>query len=144
MYNLYILYIAKVESAASREDPLFPSDKVKGVKKIVLNVLKENYPALTKLLKVSLESFATEMYSCGLISETIKSGANFNDMMSEFQVVTDFIHNGQELVKHCELFLQCLAKQGIPHKRAANYIAEKWTSNIKEKIYININFDIEG
>ena len=138
-----IFITAKVESAASRSDPSFTSDKVKEVRKNIRNVLKENYSALEKLLKVCLEPFATEMYCHGLISETAKNSANFSNMMSEFESVMDFIDDSQELVKHCELFLQSLVKQGIPHKRAANCIAEKWTANVKEKLGINIKFDIE-
>ena len=121
---------------------MFVGEKVKRVRRILQNVLKENYPALRKLLKVSLESFATEMHCHDLISETTKNAANFNDMMSEFEAVMDLIDNGQELVEHCEQFLQSLAKQGKPHKRAANCIAEKWTSNIKEKMDLNVKFDI--
>ena len=83
------------------------------------------------------------MYSHGLISETTKDTANFNDMMREFKSGMDFIRDGHKLLKHCHLFLQSLVKQGGPHKRAASSIAEEWTDNIKEKLNINIEFDIE-
>ena len=145
-YNIYMyIYItAKDESAASCRDTLFTCDKVKEAIRIILKVLREKRPALVKLLEVSLKSFATEMYSHGLISETTKKSANFNNIIGEFESVMDFIDDSQELVKHCELFLQSLVKQGIPHKRAANCIAEKWAANIKEKLGIkNIKFDIE-
>ena len=81
------------------------------------------------------------MYSHSLISETTKDTANFNDMMREFKSGMDFIRDGHKLVKHCQLFLQSLVKQGGPHKRAASSIAEEWTTNIKEKLNINIDFD---
>ena len=143
IYTQFIYITAKDESPASRSDPSFTSDKVKDVRENILNVLNKNYSALEKLLKVCLKSFAAQMYSHGLISETARNSANFSNMMSEFESFMDFIHDGQELVKHCELFLQSLVKQGIPHKKAANCIAEKWTANIKEKLGINIKFEIE-
>ena len=83
------------------------------------------------------------MYSHSLISETTKDAANFNDMMREFKSGMDFIRDGHKLVKRCLLFLQSLVKQGGPHKDAASSIAEEWTDNIKEKLNINIEFDIE-
>ena len=83
------------------------------------------------------------MSSHGLISEPTRDAANFNDMMGEFKSGMSFIHDGQELFKYCELFLQSLVKQGGPHKRAATSIAEQLTANIKEKLNINIEFDIE-
>ena len=95
------------------------------------------------LLKASLKSFAADMYSHGLISEKTKDTANFNDMMREFKSGMNFIRDGKKLVKHCQLFLQSLVKQGGPYRNAASCLAEEWTANIKEKLNINIEFDIE-
>ena len=55
----------------------------------------------------------------------------------------NFISDGHKLVKRCHLFLQSLVKQGGPHIDAATSIAEERTANIKEKLDINIEFDIE-
>ena len=90
-----------------------------------------------------MKSFATDMYSHGLISETTKDAANFTDTMREFKSGMSFTRDGRNLMKCCQLFLQSLAKQGGPNKRAASSIAEEWTANIKEKLNINIEFDIE-
>ena len=115
----------------------------KEARKVIQDVLTEQYSALDGLLKASLKSIATDMYSHGLISEPTKDTANFNDMMREFKSGMSFIHDGQNLVKHCQLFLQSLDKQGGPHKQAAHIIAEEWTANIKEKLDKSIKFDIE-
>ena len=135
--------IAKVESPAPCRDPMFTSDNVKEVRKIIQDVLTDQYSALDGLLKAALKSVAIEMYSHRLISETTKDTANFNDIMREFMSGMDFISDGQELVKYCELFLQSLVKQKGPYKRAASGIAEKWTTNIKERLDINVKFHIE-
>ena len=80
------------------------------------------------------------MFCCGLISASTKDTANFYDMMREFKSGMDFIRDIQNLVKHCELFLQSLVMEGGPYKYAATTIAEEWTDNIKEKLNINIEF----
>ena len=139
----FIHIIAKVESAASCRDPMFTSDKVKEVRKIIDDVLTKQHSALDDLLKAALKSVAIEMYSYGLISETTKDTANFNDIMREFKSGMNFIYDGQELVKYCELFLQSLVKQKGPYKRAASGIAQEWTTNIKERLDVNIKFYIE-
>ena len=90
-----------------------------------------------------MTSFAADMYSCGLISEVTKDTTNFNEMMREFKSGMNFIRDGHKLVKRCQLFLQSLVKQGGPHIDAAITIAEEWTANIKEKLNINIEFDID-
>ena len=83
------------------------------------------------------------MYSHGLISETTKDTASFNDIMRELKSAMNFIYDGQELVKYCELFLPSLVKQKGPYKRAASGIAQEWTTNIKERLDVNIKFYIE-
>ena len=111
------------------------------VKKIIQDLPNEQYSTLNYLSKTSMKSIAVDMYSHGLISEKTKDTANFNDIMTEFKSGLTFIHDGQELVKYCQLFLQSLAKQGGPYKQAATSIAKEWTANIKEKLNINIDFD---
>ena len=119
---------------------MLSGDEVNEVRKIIQHVLIKYYPTLHHLLKTSIKSFAMDMYSHSLISEQTKDTANFNDMMREFKSVMNFIHDGQELVKHCQLFLQSLDKQGGPCKRAANSIAEEWTDNINKKLNLYIKF----
>ena len=121
---------------------MLSGDEVKEVKKIIQDVLTKSHADLDGLLKASIKSFAVDMYSHGLITESTKDAANFNDMMREFKSAMGFIRDGQKLVKHCRLFLQSLNKQGGPLKDAASSIAEEWTDNINKKLNINVEFDI--
>ena len=143
IFNTLILYYiaAKVESAASYRDPLLSGDKVKEVRKIIQDVLTEQYSTLDHLLKTAMKSIAADMYSRGLISETTRDAANFNDIVTEFKLGLAFIHDVQKLLKHCQLFLQSLAKQGGPYKLAADSIAKEWTTNINKNLNINVEFD---
>ena len=120
---------------------MLSGDKVKEVRKIIQDVLTKYNTALNGLLKTPIKSFAVDMYSHDLISKPTKDAANFNDIIREFKSGMNFIHDGQKLVKHCQLFLQSLAKQGGPYKRAASYIAEEWTENVNKNL--NIEFDIK-
>ena len=117
-------------------------DKVKKIRKILQDVLNKHHADLDDLLKASIKSFATDMFSQGLISGPTNDSANFNDMMREFKSGMSFIRDDKELVKHCQLFLQCLDKRGGPHKGAAHSIAEEWTENINKKLNLYIKFDI--
>ena len=121
---------------------MLSGDKVNKVKKIIQDVLTKCHADLDGLLKASIKSFAVDMYSHDLISVPTKDAANFNDMIREFKSGMGFIHDGQKLVEHCQLFLQSLAKQGGPHKQAARSIAEEWTDNINKKLNLYIEFDI--
>ena len=121
---------------------MLSADEVDKIKKILQDVLTKRHAALDGLLKASIKSIATDMYSHGLISVPTRDAAKFEDMMREFTSGMDFIRDDHNLVKHCRLFLQSLGKQGGPHKQAASSIAEEWTANIKEKLNINKEFDI--
>ena len=121
---------------------MLSGDKVNEVRKIIQDVLTKSHAALDDLLKTSIISFAVDMYSRGLISKQTKDAANFNDMMREFKSVMSFIHDGQKLVEHCQLFLQSLVEQEGPCKLAAHSIAKEWTENIKKELNLYIKFDI--
>ena len=122
---------------------MLSGDKVKEVSKIIQDVLTEQYSALDCLLKASMKSIAVDMYSHGLISETTRDTASFNNIVTEFKSGLTFIHDGQKLVEYCQLFLQSLAKQGGPYEQAASNIAKEWTANMNKYLNINIEFNIK-
>ena len=117
-------------------------DRLEDIKGIIKNVLTRWYSLLSKVLMKSLKKIAADMYSHGLISESVNETPEFKEIMSEFQLGMDVIRNYQRLVKHCELFLQTLIDQRGPPKEAAINIAEEWTDNIKRKLDITIEFNI--
>ena len=133
----------RVNYLTPSKDPLLSGDEVNRIKKIIQDVLTMYYADLDALLKKSIKSIAVDMYSHGLISEPTKDAANFNDMMREFKSGMNFIRDGQKLVKHCELFLQSLAKQRGPPIHAARGIAEVWIEHIHRNLNLCIKFDIE-
>ena len=59
----FIYIIAKVESAASCRDPMFTSDKVKEVRKIIDDVLTKQDSALDGLLKAALINCYRNVFS---------------------------------------------------------------------------------
>ena len=119
---------------------MLSGDEVNEVKKIIQDVLTKYHADLDVLLKASIKSIAVDMYSHGLISESTKDTANFNDIIREFKSGMNFIHDGQELVKYCQLFLQSLTEQGGPCEQAAHHIAKEWTDNINKKLNLYIEF----
>lgn len=141
--HLYLssFVVAKGKGTAISEGAQLTGDQIKEARKIIQEILTEQYSALDDLLKASLKQVAANMLAHGLISEQTKDTLNFSDMIREFKSGMNFIRDGQKLVERCELFLDSLAKQGGPHKDAASYIAVEWTANIKEKLNINIEFD---
>ena len=121
---------------------IISSDKLEEIKKIIKDVLTQYHSGLSKVFSTSLEKIATDMYSHGLISETVKDAPNFRDILKEFQLGMDFIHKYKRLVKHCELFLQSLVDQHGPPKQAAISVAEEWSDSIRRKLDITIEFNI--
>ena len=121
---------------------MLSGNKLKEVRKIIQDVLRTHYSTLCILLSPSLKAIAIDMYSHGLISKTTKDTLNFNDLMREFMLGMSVIRDVQQLVKHCDLFLQTLDKQGGPYSHAASSIANEWSANIKERLNISIEFDV--
>ena len=120
---------------------MLSGDEVEEVKKIIQDILTKYHAALDGSLKAPIKSIAADMYSHGLISESTRDAANFNDIVTEFKLGLAFIHDGQKLLKHCRLFLKSLAKQGGPYELAADSIAKEWTTNINKNLNINVEFN---
>ena len=113
------------------------------VKKEIQKVLKQCYSKLDILLRESLQQIATDMFSDGLVTQTTQNEPNVSKVMNEFTSGMDFISDCQELVEYCKLFLRILAQQGGPFKRAADKIAQEWTTNIERELSMNLEFNIE-
>ena len=141
IFIYHFIFIARLESDAHSRDPTLTGDAVKKVRKIIQDIFRENYPDLEDLLKPSLKSVAANMFACHLITNETRDKQSYNDMMTEVTFGMNLLDDVHELKKHCELFLQCLAKQGGPLNNAANSFAKKWTINIKEKLDITIEFE---
>ena len=116
---------------------------VEKVKKEIQKVLKRWYSKLDILLRESLQQIATDMFSVGLVSQTTLNELNVLKVMNEFTLGMEFISDCQELVEYCKLFLRILAQQGGPFQRAANKIAQEWTTNIERVLSMNLEFNIE-
>ena len=116
---------------------------VEKVKKEIQKVLKQFYSKLDILLRESLQQIATDMFSDGLVSQTTQNEPNVSKVMNEFRSGMEFISDCQELVEYCKLFLSILARQGGPFKRAADKIAQEWTTNIERAMGVNLEFSIE-
>ena len=121
---------------------IITGDSLKGIKRIIQDVLTQWYSDLSEVLRTSLQEIATNMYSHGLITKTVNDAPTFKDIMNEFQSGMKLIRNYQRLVRYCELFLQTLVDQRGPPSQAAFSIAEDWTDKIKEKLNITIEFNI--
>ena len=130
------LFTARIESAACSRDPALTCDEVKEVRKIIQDILTEQYSVLDDLLKPSLKSVAANMFASHLLTKETREKLLYSDIMSEVISGMNFLHDLDKLKKHCDLFLQSLAKQDGPLKNAANSIAEAWTINIREKMDI--------
>ena len=132
--------IGKIEGIS---EDVQSSGDIEKVKKEIQKVLKQCYSKLDTLLKDSLQQIATDMFSDGLVTRTTQNEPNVSKVMSEFMSGMEFISDSQELVEYCKLFLHILARQGGPFKRAADKIAQEWTTNIKTVLSVNLEFNIE-
>ena len=141
IFIYHFIFTARLESDTYSRDPAFTGDKVKKVRKIIQDILRENDPDLEDLLKPSLKFVAANMFAYRLITKETRDKLIYSDMMTEVTSSMNFLDDVHKLKKHCELFLQSLAKQGGPLKNAANSVAKKWTINIKEKLDITIEFE---
>ena len=141
IFIYHITFTARLESDTYSRAPAFTGDKVKKVRKIIQDILRENNPDLEDLLKPSLKFVAANMFAYCLITKETRDKLIYSDMMTEVTSGMNFLDDVHELKKHCELFLQSLAKQGGPLKNAANSVAKKWAINIKEKLDITIEFE---
>ena len=118
-------------------------EEVDKVKKVIQKVLKQCSSNLHLLLNECLQDIVTDMFSEDLVSQNTKNEPNAEKVMNEFKLGMNFICDFQELVKYCKLFISILTRQGGPFKRAADKIAQEWTTNVERELGVNLNFSTE-
>lgn len=138
---------SRKQSEISEEESMQKNDrsisfKLEETKTIIKDVLIHRHSELSEAFGKSLEKIAIGMYSNDLISVTVKDNPNFKDIMDEFQSGMDLIHNVEDLVEHCNLFLKILVNQRGPPNKAALIIAKEWIDTIKRDLNIKIEFKI--
>lgn len=140
--NIYAILVDTVKHQNTAiSNPSLNDGDIKKIKKIIQDVITQWYSDLSELFSASLQQIAINMFAHGLISQSVKDAPIFINMMTEFQSGMKFIRDIKRLVKHCQMFLDVVVKQGGPFKQAAISIAADWTGSIKKEMDINLEFD---
>ena len=101
---------------------------VKDLKKKLRSKLRCRYSQLNKALRGSMESFAGEMFSAGLIGEENWSSRNFRDIFNEFLAGLDIKNSVKELRDHYEKLLEVLSDLGGSAGMVASRLTTDWAS----------------
>ena len=109
------------------------------IRRTLKEVLKKKFASLSRSLKDTLSYVAAEMYSKGLISETVKDNPTYDSMIREFEAGLQFLESVSELENHCQLFLKCLSSQGGPVVGAAKVLAKDWNEEVNKNCGILLN-----
>ena len=83
------------------------------------------------------------MYSCGLISKSVRDSPTVNSAIDEFENGMQYKDDVLKLQEHCRFFLRCLSIEGGPMNLAAQELCKNWTeqANIKCSVSLDLLCD---
>ena len=109
------------------------------VKKVLKVVLLSHFAGLSDQLRQCLHQVITKMYSCGLISKSVRDSPTVNNAIDEFENGMQYKDDVLKLQEHCRLFLQCLSIEGGPMKLAAQELCKDWTEQVNTKCSVSLD-----
>ena len=112
--------------------------------KIIQAILRKHYDSLGDLIHSDLLQKVTQrMYAAGLVSVSVNSSPNFDNLMKEYGVVLRVCRDCSKFITYCRTFIRILYDQGGPLKMISEVIDDNWDKEMKEQLHISLNFTAE-
>lgn len=110
--------------------------------KILKGVLHKNFAKLKSTIRDCLPQVAAEMFSKGLLTESVRDMPTYNAIIREFEAGMEYKKTKSQTEKHCQLFLDSLIRQGGPAKGFAQILAEEWIDEISKQLNITLTLTV--
>ena len=114
---------------------------VKDVISCVKQVFDENLTDLKFVCDRSLQTVSAEMFSAGLISNSVKDQQSFEDIISDFYNGFVFMKTIPQVEEHCKKFFSALHRLGGPFSLAGNAIKQSVLQMVDDKLGLSISLD---
>ena len=112
--------------------------------KIAQGILRKHFDSLGGLLYGEpLQEVARGMYAAGLVSISINNSPDYNNLMTQFNIMLGLCRDLAQFQKHCQEFLTILSRQDGPLKAFSKVIADDWDKEIMDQLGLNFNFAAE-
>ena len=116
---------------------------VKQVKKLLKDILLSHFAGLSDQLRLCLRQVTTKMYSCALISKSVRDSPTVYSVIDEFENGMQYKDDVLKLQEHCQLFLQCLTSEGGPMKLAAKKLCRDWMEEVNKQCNVNLDLELD-
>ena len=90
-----------------------------------------------------LQEVARGMYAAGLVSKSVNSSPDYNNLMSEYNVMLGLCSDLAQFRKCCQKFLTILSDQDGPFKIISKVIANDWDKEIMDQLQVNLDVAAE-
>lgn len=117
------------------------SDAISAICKILVSVLQEHCTLIMKQVSSdSLPKISLELFSLGLISETVKNSPTFEKIFSDFQTMIAHSKDVSSLAKQCQFFLNCLSSElkATDGQEAIKNVAIEWKERVKKNLDLSL------
>ena len=111
-----------------------PSVDISKLRRIITEVIRTNYADLSKTLKSNILAIAKEMYSKGLLSESVKDCPTYDSLMREFEAGLNFKKTVKAIEEHCQSFIVSVSSQKGPAESHARAIADEWKDGVMKEL----------
>ena len=101
--------------------------------KLVEDSLQDNFAQLKKATTHCIDGIRAELFSKGLISQSVKDSPTYDKIIDEFKIGLSFMQDVSKIQKCYDTFLDCFSSQGGPAKIASDQLRKDWTQ-IKQQI----------
>ena len=102
--------------------------------------MRKHFASLGGLLhREPLQEVARGMYAAGLVSKSVNSSPDYNNLMSEYNVMLGLCSDLAQFRKCCQEFLTILSDQDGPLKVVSKVIADDWEKEIMDQLQVNLD-----
>ena len=81
-----------------------------------------------------IPAIAKEMYTRGLLSESVKDCPTYDSLMREFEAGLNFKKTVKAIEEHCQSFIASVSSQKGPAESHARAIADEWKDEVMKDL----------
>ena len=112
--------------------------------KIAQGILRKHFASLGGLLYGEpLQEVARGMYAASLVSISVNNSPDYNNLMTQFNIMLGLCRDRVQFRKRCQQFLTILSRQDGPLKAFSKVIADDWDKEIMDQLGLKFNFAAE-
>ena len=112
------------------------------LRQCIVDVLTTHFAKLTSATELKLIDLAAQLFSSGIIAAHVNNNPSYNTISASFAAGLNFVDSQEEISDYCRKYFAAFYSCGGPLKIAADFVKQKITEKVREKL--DIDFIIQN